>query len=53
MSERQEKKKRYNLRLQYIAAFNKWLAREPQMWRIFAWRRWKRGRPVWMEATDD
>lgn len=29
MSERQEKKKRYNLRLMWIADFDKWLNREP------------------------
>ncbi len=46
MSERQEKKKRYNLRLMWIADFDKWLNREPPMWRVFAWRRWKRERPV-------
>ena len=53
MSERQEKKKRYNLRLMWIADFDKWLNREPPMWRVFAWRRWKRERPVWVEADDD
>ena len=52
MSERQEKKKRYNLRLQYIAEFCKWLDREPPMARIFAWRRWKRERPVWRDIDD-
>lgn len=50
MSERQEKKKRYNLRLMWIADFDKWLNREPPMWRVFAWRRWKRERPVWEES---
>lgn len=50
MSERQEKKKRYNLR---IADFNKWLNREPPMWRVFAWRRWKRERPVWMAEEGE
>lgn len=49
MSERQEHKKRYNLRLQYISEHTKWLDREPPMWRVFAWRRWKRERPVWEE----
>lgn len=52
MSERQEKKKRYNLRLQYIAEFQKWLDQEPPMFRVFKWRRWKRERPVWVEADN-
>lgn len=50
MSERREHKRRYNLRLQYIAEFDKWLEREPTMLRVFAWRRWKRERPVWAET---
>ena len=47
MSERQEKKARYNQRLQYIAEFIKWQDREPSMWRVFKWRKWKAERPVW------
>ena len=47
MSERVEKRKRYNQRLQYIAEFQKWLAREPSMLRVISWHRWKRQRPVW------
>lgn len=53
MSERQEHKKRYNLRLQYIAEVNKWLDREPPMWRVFAWRRWKAERPICREVNND
>lgn len=45
MSERQERKARHNQRLQYIAEFNKWLDREPPIWRVFKWRRWKAARP--------
>ena len=52
MSEKQEHKKRYNLRLQYIAEFGKWLEAEPPMVRIFAWWRWKKQRPVWKEAEE-
>jgi len=52
MSERQEHKRRYNLRLQYIAEFQKWLDREPHMLRVFAWRRWKMERPVWVEVDN-
>ena len=50
MSERQEHKKRYNLRLQYIAEFGKWLDAEPPLWRVSRWRRWKSMRPVWTEV---
>lgn len=50
MSERQEKKKRYNQRLEFIAEFEKWLAEEPSMLRIFAWRRWRNRRPVWRDT---
>lgn len=46
MSEKQEQKRRYNQRLEYIAAFNRWLYNEPPMCCVFAWRRWKRQRPV-------
>lgn len=45
MSERQEKRKRYNERLCFIADFETWLALEPPMWRIFKWRKWKANRP--------
>lgn len=50
MSERQEKKKRYNVRLMGIV---EWLNREPPMWRVFAWRRWKRERPMWMAEEKE
>ena len=49
MSESREHKRRYNMRLQYIAEYDKWLDREPPMWRVFAWHRWKSERPVWKE----
>lgn len=52
MSERQEKRKRYNQRLQFIAEHEKWLLSEPPMWKIFAWRRWKRERPIWQEVYE-
>ena len=52
MSERQEKKRRYNRRLEYIAEFQKWLNREPSMLRAFSWHRWKRERPVWEEEDE-
>ena len=52
MSEKQEKRRRYNQRLEYIAAFEKWLSQEPP--RIFFWRwhRWKKRRPVWKEDAE-
>ena len=53
MSERQEKKKRYNRRLEFIAAFDKWLNSEPSMIRIFQWRKWKNSRPIWEETSED
>lgn len=53
MSERQEKKKRYNLRLMWIAEFEKWLGREPPIWRILAWHRWKKDRPVFPETSAE
>ena len=49
MSERQEKKRRYNQRLEYIADFNKWLDTEPSILRSIAWRRWKKSRPILKE----
>lgn len=38
MSESREHKRRYNLRLEFIAAFTKW-------------RKWKQGRPDWKEFS--
>ena len=52
MSEKQEKKKRYNLRLEYIARFEKWLSEEPSMCRVFKWKRWKNNRPKWEEISS-
>lgn len=45
MSERREHKRRYNIRLMYIAEFEKWIMREPPMWRVFRWHKWLRERP--------
>ena len=52
MSERQEKKRRYNARLEYISHFEKWLESEPPMIRIFAWRKWKKNRPTYKEEPE-
>ena len=46
MSEKQEHKRRYNQKLEFVAHFEKWLAEEPAMWRLIAWHRWKNRRPV-------
>ena len=47
MGEKQEKKRRYNLRLEFIANFAEWLKSEPPMWMFWRWRKWKKNRPVW------
>lgn len=51
MSERQEEEKRYSLWLMWIAE-DKWLKREPPMWKFWEWLRWKRERPVWEEVSE-
>ena len=51
MNEKQEKKRRDNLRLEFIAHFNKWLDSEPPRWRFIRWRKWKKNRPVWEDAA--
>lgn len=53
MSERQEHKRRYNRKLEFIAHFEKWIENEPQMIRIFAWRKWKNSRPVYHAEVDN
>lgn len=53
MSERQEHKRRYNFRLQFIAEFIKWQDNEPPMWRLLKWRRWKAQRPIWREPDEE
>ncbi len=53
MSEKQEHKRRYNLRLQYIAEFEKWLKEEPPVVLFWKWRSWKRRRPVWEEIKQE
>jgi len=49
MSERQEHKRRYNQRLEYIAAYDKWLMQEPPIYRLARWHRWKNNKPIWRE----
>lgn len=50
MGEKQEHRKRYNLRLMWIADYEKWLNKEPPMWRVFQWHKWKRSRTQWQEV---
>lgn len=45
MSERQDKKRRYNQRLAFIAAFTQWLNNEPSWWRFISRARWLTRRP--------
>ena len=52
MSEKREKRRRYNQRLEYIANFNKWLDTEPPIVRLISWHRWKKSRPIF-ENTDE
>lgn len=47
MSESREHKRRYNQRLEYIARFQTWIEREPPMWRVIKWSKWKKMRPIW------
>ena len=46
MSESREHKRRYNLRLEFIAEISKWLDREPPMILFWKWRKWKNERPT-------
>lgn len=45
MGERQDKKRRHNQRLAYIAAFENWIDHEPAWWRFISRLRWKGKRP--------
>lgn len=47
MSESREHKRRYNLRLEFIAKFSRWLDEEPPMIFFWKWRKWKSERPTW------
>lgn len=51
MSESREHKRRYNLRLEFIAAFANWLKCEPPMLLFWKWRKWKQERPDWKEFS--
>ena len=47
MSQKRSKKRRYNLRLEYIEKFDEWLNREPPMLLFWKWKKWKNERPIW------
>ena len=47
MSESREHKRRYNLRLEFIAEVARWLDREPPMILFWKWWKWKKERPIW------
>lgn len=53
MSERQEKRLRYNARLEYIAEFTKWLDRKPPRMFFLRWHKWKRQRPVFQDILKE
>ena len=53
MSEKREKKRRYNQRLEYIADFNKWLDTEPPIVRLISWHRWKKSRPIFKKMNEE
>ena len=52
MSESREKKRRYNLKLEYIAHFDRWINREPPMILFWRWRKWLKSRPVWDDSKE-
>ena len=45
MSQKREKKKRQNERMEFTREYNKWLEREPKWWRIFKHRKWLSQKP--------
>ena len=45
MSERQEKKRRIEQKLQYLSQLEAWLAEEPAWWAFSARKRWRDRRP--------
>lgn len=46
MSEKREKRRRYNLRLEFITQFYRWLDSEPPRWKLVSWRKWRDSRPT-------
>ena len=52
MSQRQEKNRRINLKIQYISAFETWLSSEPSILHFLKRRRWKKERPAVPDFVD-
>lgn len=52
MSERQEKKKRYNQKLELIRRFEVWAASEPPIWMFLRWKKWLASRPKWWPEIE-
>lgn len=50
MNQKQEKRRRLNVRIDHIEAFSRWLAQEPPMWRLLSWHLWKRRRSRFKEG---
>lgn len=46
MSAKRERKRRYNMRLEFIAEFEEWLAAEPPMIQFWRWKKWLDSRPM-------
>lgn len=52
MSEKMEHRRRLNEKLNYIQRYELWLLYEPPMYRLIAWHRWKKNRPMRREDHD-
>lgn len=60
MSEKREKKRRYNEKLEYIAHFEEWIAefqkwveQEPPVWRFIKWHNWLNKKPIYKEREEN
>lgn len=45
MSESTEKRRRYNLKVEFADALAQWQRCEPHKWRIILWHRWLKSMP--------
>lgn len=45
MSEKQEHRRRFNMRYEYVKTMEAWLAVEPPMIHFIKWHKWKKARP--------
>ena len=46
-------RKRWQAKLCFLLALEKWMAKEPPMWKIFSWHRWKKMRPKREDYAND